>query len=182
MVALTERAHHPLVEQLAAREVERRYLALAWRPPKEEEGHIESAYGRDPRHRLKFTGRDGAKHASTDWWVEERFGRVALMRLKLHTGRTHQIRVHLSELGSPILADTLYGIRQRLDQPARLKGLGWELGLKRQALHAATLGFTHPITGERLSFEAPLPEDMARCLAHLRAARQEETDRLNALL
>jgi len=172
MVALTERAHHPLVEQLAAREVERRYLALAWRPPVERSGKIETPYGRAANHRIKFTGRAGAKRAMTHWRVLEDFDRCALFELKLETGRTHQIRVHLSEMGSPLLADALYGGRRRVESPLSLKALGWELGMTRHALHAASLSFCHPISGERLSFERPLPEDMQGCLDALRGAQR----------
>jgi len=183
MVALTERAHHPLVAQLAARTVERRYLALAWRPPAAREGAVEGGYARDPDHRLKFTGLRYAgaaradlapggavRWAKTHWRVLEDFGPCALFELRLETGRTHQIRVHLSELGSPLVADALYGQRRRLDAPPALRALGPELGLGRHALHAASLGFTHPVTGARLRFESPLPEDLAACLAALRAS------------
>jgi 23S rRNA pseudouridine1911/1915/1917 synthase len=179
MVALTERAHHHLVAQLSARSVERRYLALAWRPPEAREGSVEGGYGRDPDHRLKFTGikySEGArgleapKWAKTNWRVLEDFGPCALFELRLETGRTHQIRVHLSELGSPLLADALYGQRRRLDSPPALRALGPELGLTRHALHATTLGFDHPVTGERLRFESPLPDDLAACLSALRAS------------
>jgi len=180
MVALTERAHHPLVEQLAERTVERRYLALAWRPPVERSGVIETPYGRASNHRIKFTGRGGAKRALTRWRILEDFERCALFELKLETGRTHQIRVHLSEMGSPLLADSLYGGRQRVDSSPTLKTLGWELGMKRHALHATSLAFTHPISGERLSFERPLPEDMQGCLDALSAERRALTEALNA--
>ena len=183
MVALTERAHHHLVAQLAARSVERRYLALAWRPPEEREGSVEGGYGRDPDHRLKFTGLkysrgtpaggrglEPPRWAKTNWRVLEDFGPCALFELRLETGRTHQIRVHLSELGSPLLADALYGQRRRVESPAALRALGPELGLSRHALHAASLGFEHPVTGERMRFESPLPDDLSACLAALRAS------------
>lgn len=181
MVALTERAHHPLVEQLAAREVARRYLALAWRPPQERSGQIETPYGRAPNHRVKFTGRVGSKRAVTRWRVLEDFERCALFELKLETGRTHQIRVHLSEMGSPLIADSLYGVKRRVDEAPALKALGWELGMTRHALHATSLAFSHPITGEPLSFERALPEDMQRCLDALLEERRASAERLNAL-
>ena len=172
-IALTERAHHPLSAQFAAHTVERRYLALVWRPPQSPRGTLSTHYGRHPNHRIKFSGQGrGGKRATTHWRVLEDFGPVGLLELKLETGRTHQIRVHMSEAGSPLLADGLYGVKRRLDTDPILKLLGWELGLKRHALHAQSLGFKHPITGQSLTFESPLPEDMAACLAALHSARE----------
>lgn len=169
MVAFTERAHHHLSAQLAARAVTRRYLALAWRPPEDDEGSIETLYGRHPGHRIKFTGtRPEGKRACTHWRVLERLGPCGLLELHLETGRTHQIRVHLSEAGSPLLADQLYGIRRRIERPDRLRHLGYELGLSRHALHAAHLGFLHPTTGEFLSFNSPLPTAFQDALQTLR--------------
>lgn len=181
MVARTERAHHALVEQLAARAVERRYLALAWHPPTERTGMIKTSYGRAPHHRIKFTGKTGSKHAITHWRVVEDFEHCALFELKLETGRTHQIRVHLSESGSPLLADRLYGARRILEYPVSLKRLGWELGMNRHALHATTLSFTHPMTGERLSFQHALPQDMQSCLDALLKARHEAMKALSSI-
>lgn len=170
MVAFTERAHHHLSAQLAARTVARRYLALAWNPPEdEEEGVIEGWYGRHPRHRLKFTGqkREG-KRACTRWSLLERLGPCGLYELKLETGRTHQIRVHLSEAGSPLVADQLYGVKRRIEHIDLLRQRGFELGLHRHALHAAHLGFEHPVTGEWISFTSPLPAELDEALGALR--------------
>ena len=169
MVALTERAHHHLSAQLVERTVTRRYLALAWRPPEGAEGSIETFYGRHPNHRIKFTGtRREGKRACTHWRVLERLGPCGLLELRLETGRTHQIRVHMSEAGSPLLADQLYGIRRRIERPPELRQLGYELGLSRHALHAAHLGFQHPLTGESLEFDSPLPEPFSNALRALR--------------
>ncbi len=169
MVALTERAHHHLSAQLAAREVARRYLALAWQPHDEDEGSIESFYGRHPNHRIKFTSqRTHGKRACTHWRIKERLGPCALYELKLETGRTHQIRVHLSEAGSPLVADQLYGIKRRVEHVQDLRNLGHEFGLKRHALHAAELGFVHPTTEQWMSFSSPLPDEIEQVLNHLR--------------
>ena len=169
MVALSEKAHHHLSAQLAAREVARRYLALAWQPHEEDSGTIESLYGRHPNHRIKFTSqRSQGKRACTHWQIKERLGPCALYELKLETGRTHQIRVHLSEAGSPLVADQLYGIRRRVEHITQLRSLGHEFGLKRHALHAAKLGFVHPTTGQWLEFRSPLPDEIEQVLGHLR--------------
>ncbi len=169
MVALTERAHYHLSAQLAARDVSRRYLALAWRPHEEDEGVIESLYGRHHNHRIKFTSQcHRGKRACTHWRVIERLGPCGLYELKLETGRTHQIRVHLSEAGSPLLADQLYGVKRRIEHVPELRSLGHELGLRRHALHAAHLGFTHPVSGEWMSFSAPLPDEITQALSALR--------------
>lgn len=170
MVALNEQTHHHLTTQLVAREVARRYLALVWHPHDEDEGTIESLYGRHPNHRIKFTSkRNEGKRACTHWRILERFGPCGLYELKLETGRTHQIRVHLSEAGRPLLADQLYGIRRRIEHIANLRLLGHELGLKRHALHATELGFKHPKTGEWMSFQSPLPEPIESVIQKLRA-------------
>jgi len=169
MVAFTERAHHHLSTQLVAREVTRRYLALVWNPPEEDEGCIETFYGRHPNHRIKFTGkRLEGKRACTYWRVLERLGPCGLLELRLETGRTHQIRVHLSEVGSPLLSDQLYGVKRRIERPMHLRQLGYELGLSRHALHASHLGFQHPITGEHLAFNSPLPQSFDEVLHILR--------------
>lgn len=174
MVALTERAHYHLSAQLAAREVNRRYLAIAWNPHQSDNGTIDTFYGRHPHHRIKFSAqRESGKRACTHWRILERLGPCALYELKLETGRTHQIRVHLSEAGAPLLADQLYGIKRRIEHVPELRILGCELGLRRHALHATHLGFRHPISGEELSFSAPLPEELESALSALRAHYQQ---------
>jgi 23S rRNA pseudouridine1911/1915/1917 synthase len=107
------------------------------------------------------------KRAVTHWYVVGRYGSVTLVRLKLETGRTHQIRVHMSEAGHPLVGDSVYGGSGRLAgiTDPQLKTLIRELG--RQALHAKTLGFIHPSTGEYREFDTELPEDMARIIAYL---------------
>ena len=121
---------------------------------------------------MSGTARHG-KHAVTHWRVLGRFGEVTLLRLRLETGRTHQIRVHLSELGHPLVGDSLYGGAGRLKnvRDPKLRQLIGELG--RQALHAKTLGFVHPVSGAYLEFDTELPADIARLLAYLETQGKE---------
>lgn len=157
MVAKTERAREGLKQQLAEHSIERVYLALTVGVPRP--GRIETLHGRDPKSRLRFSSRvTSGRNAITDVSVlSQSPGRdAALVRLALHTGRTHQIRVHLSqECGTPILADALYGTARGSE---RTQAIALELG--RQALHASVLGFRHPVSGEQLRFELGLPPDL----------------------
>ncbi len=169
VVARTEAALVDLQAQFQAREVEKVYLALVHgRLP--DEGRLETPYGRHPRDRKRFTGRQGSRRALTEWRVQERFGdRATLAEVILHTGRTHQIRVHLSEAGHPVVADSAYGgIRREARLPAGdpLKVAAASVG--RQALHAWRLAFRHPRTGKVKRFEAPLPPDLAAAIEILR--------------
>ncbi|MBU0551568.1 RluA family pseudouridine synthase [Myxococcota bacterium] len=174
IVARTEAAHIHLADQLRAHTVERRYLAIAWDHGLAPEGTLDTPYSRHPNDRRKFTGRvfpnraAPEKRAVTHWRVLESLYPCAFVELRLETGRTHQIRVHLSEAGHPLVGDPMYGQRRRIEQPSLRRQMGFELGLARQALHAATLGFIHPMTGERLRFEAPLPEDFSQALLGLK--------------
>jgi 23S rRNA pseudouridine1911/1915/1917 synthase len=172
VVAKTDAAHLGLARQLKARSVERRYLALVHGTVPRLEGQIETAIGRDPRDRLRMAVRPSGlgRQAVTRYRVLERFTAprpLTYLGLQLGTGRTHQIRVHLAHLGVPVVGDRTY--RRRGTPPldpdlaARTQALG---GF---ALHAAVLGFTHPETGARLRFEAPLPEAFAGLLRWLRA-------------
>lgn len=169
VVARTDRAREGLKVQFAAHSVERVYRALTIGVPGA--GRIETLHGRDPRNRLKFSARvQEGRRAVTHVSVLESLagGRAAFLDCRLETGRTHQIRVHLSEVRrTPLLADPLYKDTPRpLD--ADLIEIAMELG--RHALHAAVLGFEHPLTGSPLRFETELPPDMARALARLREA------------
>lgn len=157
MVAKTDRAHVSLSKQLAEHSITRRYIAIVYNNFKEDEGTIDAPIGRDPKNRLRNAvvhHSSSAKSAVTHYKVLERFGRYTMIEARLETGRTHQIRVHMSYIGHPLLGDELYG-------PAKNK-----VGAKRQMLHAKVLGFIHPVSGEYLEFESPLPEDMESVLQH----------------
>jgi 23S rRNA pseudouridine1911/1915/1917 synthase len=166
VVAKNDAALAGLQASFKTHRVEKTYLALVHgRPPKE--GRIETAYGRHPRHRQRFTGqlRIG-KPAVTVYRVRERLEGASLLEVDLLTGRTHQIRVHLAEAGHPLLGDALYGGARKGD--ARVKAVQATLG--RQALHAWRLAFPHPRTGVRRAFEAPLPADLGAALEALRVS------------
>lgn len=168
VVAKNDRAHQALAEQFRLHSVKRIYRALVFGSPPEESGRIEAAIGRHPvdRKRMSGTARHG-KRAVTRWKVIARYGRLTLVELRLETGRTHQIRVHLSEKGHPLVGDEVYGGGSRLATvtDTRLRKIIAELN--RQALHAMTLGFIHPADGRYLEFTTPLPDDMQRILEYL---------------
>jgi 23S rRNA pseudouridine1911/1915/1917 synthase len=168
VVAKNDRSHLGLAEQFKEHTIKRVYVALVYGSPKTEKGRIESAIGRHPVDRKKMSGsaRHG-KHSVTHWKVTGRFGPVSVVELRLETGRTHQIRVHLSEAGFPLLGDPVYGGAGRLScvKDSKLRSLIGELC--RQALHARTLGFIHPLTGTYLEFSSPVPEDMQRIMDYL---------------
>jgi len=172
VVAKTEAALAALQAQWKGRTVEKGYLALC-HGALASAGRLDTPYGRHPRERVRFTGRvESARRAVTEWRVREQFGKAAtLAEVTLHTGRTHQIRVHLAEAGHPLLGDALYGgTRREARLPPADPARRAAEAIGRQALHAARLAFDHPRTGRRLSFEAPLPADFEGALAVLRAA------------
>ena len=168
VAAKNDRAHQGLSAQFHVHSVKRIYQALVFGNPPEDSGKIEGTIGRHPTERLRqsLKARHG-KHSVTRWRVKERYGRITLMELRLETGRTHQIRVHLTESGFPLLGDPLYPDGGRVNNLAdpRLKKMITSLG--RQALHARTLGFIHPVTGEYLEFSSPLPPDLQALCAYL---------------
>jgi 23S rRNA pseudouridine1911/1915/1917 synthase len=168
VVAKDEPTREGLKKQLSEHSMERVYRALTLGVPKS--GPIATMYDRHPRSRLRFTSKtDHGKRAVTHVQVVERFGegRAALVECRLETGRTHQIRVHLAEqVGTPLLADWLYGHKPGGED---LQVIATALG--RQALHAAVLGFVHPVTQATLRFESPLPADLTTALAALRTLK-----------
>jgi 23S rRNA pseudouridine1911/1915/1917 synthase len=162
VVAKTPEIQTALQSQVADRAVSRRYLALVRGAVQQEEGTIAARIGRHPRRRTKMAVRPDGREAVTRYRVRERFPGFTLIEARLVTGRTHQIRVHFAHLGHPVVGDTQYG------------GGRETLGLTRQALHAWRLEFTHPQTGKVLSFEAPLPVDLAQVLERLRTRKKED--------
>ena len=148
VVARSDEAHARLQELVRGHELERHYIALVVGRPRSRSGRIEAPIGRDRRDAMRHSlDTDTPREAVTHFEVRELFSRHTLLDVKLETGRTHQIRVHLAAIDLPVAGDSVYG------RPH-------ELGLERQFLHAARLAFTHPFTGERVDVESPLPEDL----------------------
>ncbi|GAB5518083.1 MAG: RluA family pseudouridine synthase [Rhodothermales bacterium] len=179
VVAKTDVAHTHLAKQFMARTIHRRYRALVWGMPSPMKGSIETWLARDRRDRKKVAvSEEGTgKHALTYYQQLDGFGHTALLEFRLATGRTHQIRVHAQHIGHPIFGDVTYGgqqIRYGLRTgPRRAFYQQLFQMLPRQALHAFSLGFIHPETGEELYFEAPLPEDMQMVLDALKTGRED---------
>lgn len=169
VAAKNDSSHRGLAEQFARHSVKRLYLALIYGSPPNDTGKISGIIGRHPTDRLRLSGtaRHG-KQAVTHWRVLERLGPVSLVQLRLETGRTHQIRVHMSEAGMPLLGDPLYpdGGRCNNLKDSRLKGM--IARLDRQALHARVLGFSHPRSSQYLEFSSEPPEDFSLILDYLR--------------
>jgi 23S rRNA pseudouridine1911/1915/1917 synthase len=172
VVAKNDLAHEALVGQFQKREVKKLYLALVYGRVERNEGMITSPMGRHPTDRKRFSLRTRApKEALTQWQVKERFVGITYVQVAPKTGRTHQIRVHMSSIGHPLVGDPLYKKTKRLAQiedpflRERIKALG------RQALHASLIAFCHPATGKRMAFTAPLPADMEAILEVLRGTR-----------
>ncbi|WP_413715983.1 RluA family pseudouridine synthase [Sphingobium sp. B11D3A] len=163
VVAKTDQAHEGLARQFKDHSIDRRYLAIVQGRPTPPSGKVDQWIGRSDADRKKMAvQREGrGKHAITHYRTLERLDRAALIECRLETGRTHQVRVHMAHLGHPLLGDPVYargGIH---------KALLAELGFHRQALHAARLGFIHPVTSQPLSFESPITDDMQQLFSHL---------------
>ncbi len=157
VVAKNDAAHLSLSAQIAEKTCKREYLALLEGVVKEDNGTVSTEMGRDPKDRLKMAVLPEGKGrvAVTDFFVEQRFASNTLVRFSLHTGRTHQIRVHAKHMGHPVVGDPLYGYKKQ------------RFALDGQLLHAFRLTLTHPVTGERMCFEAPLPDYFERVLTVL---------------
>lgn len=173
VVAKSDDAYRGLVRALKRREVDRAYLALVEGELPATAGRVEVPIGRDPADRKRYAAVAGGKHAVTHWEVVavghvETDGDtvpVSQVRCRLETGRTHQIRVHLSYAGHPVVGDRAYGARRDVART---------LGLERPALHAAELAFDHPITGQRVAVEEPLPPDLSRAFGRTRPGHAPE--------
>lgn len=159
MVAKNNQAHQALAAQLAEHSITRKYNAIVYQGFREDSGTVDQPIGRNPQDRKKMAvTQKHSRHAVTHYQVLERLGKFTLIEAQLETGRTHQIRVHMTYIGHPLLGDTVYGPKK---QPFSLEG---------QVLHARVLGFIHPTTGEYMEFEAPLPPYFQNLLERLRNA------------
>jgi 23S rRNA pseudouridine1911/1915/1917 synthase len=159
VVAKNDAAHRALADQFASRTMRKEYVTLVAGVPKKDSGSIDRSISRHPVHRYRMTTGEGGRPSRTDWAVEKIFAdKAAFLRCRIHTGRTHQIRVHLKSLGHPVLGDTTYGWKQdrAMPVPARIM------------LHAEHLVFTHPVSGKIMDLVAPLPKDFKQLLAALK--------------
>jgi len=163
VVALSDKAYYHLIGQFRQRTINRKYIALVFGHFKEDTGEISLKIGRSESDRKKMSTQvKRGKEAVTRWKVVRRFGQATLMEAKLGTGRTHQIRVHFSSIGHPVLGDVTYGKKVEVEIKSKQK-----ITFPRQMLHAEMLGFTHPATGEYLEFSSPVPEDMREKIEEL---------------
>ena len=163
VVAKTDQAHEGLARQFKDHSIDRRYLAIVSGRPAPPSGTVNQWIGRSDADRKKMAvQREGrGKHAVTHYRTLQPLDRAALVECRLETGRTHQVRVHMAHIGHPLLGDPVYG------RGGPHKSLLAELGFRRQALHAAKLGFIHPVTSQALSFESPIADDMQQLFSHL---------------
>ena len=170
VVAKTDVVHRELSAQFEKHSLTRQYVAVVCGIPAKTDGTIDARIARSRRDRRRMTTIEtGGRHAVTHYEVLERYPQFALVQLTLETGRLHQIRVHLQHIGHPVVGDAVYGGEQRALNDADTAALKHALAqLKRQALHARHLGFTHPVTGKDLLFSTPIPEDMQRVVDALR--------------
>ncbi len=161
VVAKNDNAHGCLADQFKNKEISKTYKALLDGVIKPAEGRLETSIGRHPVHRKKMAVLErGGKEAVTDWLTSDVFNdKFTLAEIQIHTGRTHQIRVHTAYLGVPVVGDNVYGRKKT--------ALYQKMGVQRQLLHAWRLSFNHPRTGERLTFTAPIPQDMADVINRL---------------
>ena len=162
VIAKNDRAHKSLTDQLADRSLSRVYYALVNGNIKEDSGTVDAPIGRSPKDRKKMAVVPDGRSAVTDFEVIERFGAYTLVRCKLRTGRTHQIRVHMKHIGHSVVGDKAYGIKNE------------RFALAGQLLHAKEISFIHPETGEKVTFSCPLPEDFAAVLEVLRKTKKED--------
>ncbi len=178
IIALTDEAHLKLVDEFRERQVQKTYVALLHGKLNGESGTIELPIARDAKRRSRMTARRReGREARTDWRLKLRFDHFAFIEADLHTGRTHQIRVHFSALGAPVVGDTVYGA-------PRQERIGHELlpPLDRNFLHAARLAFEHPITGRPMEFRAPMPVELQEYLKRVGRATQSNPAAIDAAL
>lgn len=175
IVAKNDEAHRKLAQQFSARQVHKTYITLVHGLPKRERGTIQSAISRHTQKRTRMTtrgfgGRDAVTHYAVTKKIDSPYGKFALLEVKIETGRTHQIRVHISSLGHPVVGDSLYGAPGELRSQSnkrRAPGMPAALTLDRNFLHSAALEFVHPRTNELLKFSRPLPAELQALLDQL---------------
>jgi 23S rRNA pseudouridine1911/1915/1917 synthase len=172
VVAKNDVAHRKLAEQFSGRKVKKTYIALVHGWPKQASGTIAAPISRDRVRRTRMTtrssqGREAVSHYKVVQRMDSRFGKFALLEVRIDTGRTHQIRVHLASLGHPVAGDTLYGAPRLLRETSSRKKSAAEPTLDRNFLHAAELEFQHPQSGKKVSVRAPLPLELTKFLAHV---------------
>ena len=155
VIAKHDKAHEGLARQFADHSIDRRYLAIVSGVPRQAEGTVDAPLARSPQNRKKIAIASKGKRAVTHWKRLDLLNDAALVECRLETGRTHQVRVHMASIGHPLVGDPVYGRGKAVHRK-----LLNQLDFKRQALHAAKLGFVHPVTKGRLSFDSPLPSDM----------------------
>lgn len=179
VVTKNDAAHHHLAAQFKAHSISRRYVALVHGMVQNVTGTVDKPIGRHLTERKKMSGRTRAgRRAVTHWKVLRRFDldRMSFLELSLETGRTHQIRVHFSEMNLPIVGDPVYGNASKANALTDLELRRRVHKLGRQALHARLLGFIHPVSGEYMEFESPLPPDFAEILDYLENKYQTDSD------
>ncbi len=180
VVAKTDVAHAKLARQFAARTIDREYWAIVWGLFKQKQGVIETLLGRSKSDRKKMAVVENGKHAVTEYSVVEQFPYLSLVRLKLRTGRTHQIRVHLAHINHPVFGDPTYNGRHLVAGPGTPQHKAEVQRLlkmiTRQALHAQTIGFVHPSTHRDVFFDSSLPSDMSTILDILRERAHQPAD------
>jgi len=167
VIAKNDNAHRKLAAEFAGRRVNKTYIALVHGWPKKDKGTITSSISRDAVRRSRMTtrrsgGREAVTHYEVERKIDSRGGKFALLKVKIETGRTHQIRVHMSSIGHPVVGDTLYGAPREIPRKS-----GAPLSLNRNFLHAAEIQFVHPRSGQALKFSIPLPEQLNQFLASL---------------
>ena len=168
VAAKNDVAHRHLAAQFQAHRIERTYTALVWGQFDVDEGRVEAPIDRNPKNRKKMAVVEGGKEAATNFSVAQRFPYLSLLDLRLETGRTHQIRVHMLHSGHPVFGDPVYGGRSQTQgiKPEYRRHAKYLLSLiKRQGLHARRIGFEHPRTGEFVEFSSELPQDLAAVIA-----------------
>lgn len=173
IVAKNDEAHRKLASQFARREVKKKYLALVHGFVKKDSGTISASISRDRVRRTRMTtrqagGREAVSHYNVVRRLDTPFGKFTLLEVKIDTGRTHQIRVHMASLGHPIVGDTLYGAPREMLAAHRKNETGSTISLPRNFLHAAELDLVHPRSGTQLSFQSPLPPELYGLLAALK--------------